>query len=156
MQIFLPKCKGSPLDFTPQQMIPSRQSTMRVFAAFNLCYLFFLVSSVFSSVHVDHQNSHETQCTPEHITFECHSDLPHEHEAAHPGEDSLLEHAFEDGASLLKSYALAVTASYCAVEITITPEIFLSYVAPAEAPPLHSSGRCSYKSSRAPPQTATV
>lgn len=129
---------------------------MRVFAAFNLCYLLFLVTSVFSSIHVDHPNSHETQCTPEHITHECHSDLPHEHEEAHPGEDSLLEHTFEDGASLVKSYALSVVATCSSAILFVAPQVLLSYNAPLNVPRCGESHRHAFESSRAPPQAATV
>ncbi|MBV6493335.1 MAG: hypothetical protein LDLANPLL_01351 [Turneriella sp.] len=93
---------------------------MRFFATFNLLYLLFLATSVFSSLHVDHAGSHERECAPNNITAQCHSDIPHEHESSHPGEDSLLEHTFEDGASLGKAYLPLCAAGYLVYDIVLT------------------------------------
>jgi len=79
---------------------------MRAIALLQLSYLFLLVGSVFSAVHVDHAGSHGTVCSNEASSAYCHNSQPHEHEESHPGEDSLFEHVFEDGASFNKIFTL--------------------------------------------------
>ncbi len=69
---------------------------MRIFAIINLLYLTLLTASTVSAVHVDHDGSHETVCTNE-INARCHAELPHAHDEAHGGEESLFEHTFENG-----------------------------------------------------------
>ncbi|HRP68115.1 MAG TPA: hypothetical protein PLY93_01105 [Turneriella sp.] len=102
---------------------------MRLLASLNLFYLFFLAVSVFSSLHVDHPGSHAQICVANKITAECHSEMPHSHEKSHPGEDSLLEHAFEDGASLDKAflplYAIEHTIGKIVTDTTVITEPLL-------------------------------
>lgn len=71
-----------------------------------LSYFVLLVGSVFSTVHVDHAGSHGVVCSAEASNAYCHNSQPHEHEESHPGEDSLFEHVFEDGASFNKIFVL--------------------------------------------------
>ena len=126
---------------------------MRIIASLNLCYLFFLVSSVFSSTHIDHPLSHETECRAHEVSASCHSNLPHEHEDSHPGEDSLLEHTFEDGASLNKSYVL-LDAIFSELQESL-PEPALKVLHPIleKKVPERYYSLHKYQSSRAPPLT---
>jgi len=60
--------------------------------------LFFLGSlnaASLSALHIDLPQSHSVQCEPASPRFDCHADLPHEHDAAHAGEESLFEYIFE-------------------------------------------------------------
>lgn len=70
---------------------------MRRFATFNLFYLAFVAASALTNVHIDHQGSHEAVCPATEISASCHADVAHEHEATHPGQESLFEHTFENG-----------------------------------------------------------
>lgn len=123
---------------------------MRIFAAIQLFYLFALASSVFSSVHVDHAGSHGQVCTGE-ISAYCHSESPHEHDEAHPGEDSLWEHIFEDGASLLTSFVLSIPGFSAPAFLPPSPEILVFHAVSTDTPRLLSLICFESKSPRAPP-----
>lgn len=124
---------------------------MRAIALLQLSYLVLLVGSVFSTVHVDHAGSHGTLCSAEASSAYCHNSQPHDHEESHPGEDSLFEHVFEDGASFNKLFVL-INPLYVEAPLALPrPEKFFVHFLQEEALPLQFWHPPENKSPRAPP-----
>jgi len=124
---------------------------MRALALLQLSYLVLLVGSVFSTVHVDHAGSHGTVCSAEASSAYCHNSQPHDHEESHPGEDSLFEHVFEDGASFNKLFVL-VNPFFVEAPLALPgPEKRVVCFIEEEALPLHTCHPLENKSPRAPP-----
>lgn len=128
---------------------------MRKFATFNLFYLAFVAASALSSVHVDHEGSHEKLCVGVDISAACHADLPHEHEATHAGQESLFEHTFENG-NFESSCTLPALNFVAVAGIVIArPVLFLPAIQYGEdfSPDTNLSSQTKYsaQSSRAPP-----
>jgi hypothetical protein len=128
---------------------------MRRFATFNLFYLAFVAASALSTVHIDHEGSHQKLCVANQISATCHADVPHEHEATHAGQESLFEHTFENG-SLEKSVSYVapdvVTVALFDTEAA-TPVVVLTIAkvgSTGDTPPLYPFV-ISPQSSRAPP-----
>lgn len=124
---------------------------MRAIALLQLSYLIILVGSVFSTVHVDHAGSHGIVCSAEASSAYCHNSQPHEHEESHPGEDSLFEHVFEDGASFNKLFVLGIPLLAEAPFALPSPEERVVRYAEAKSPELQISYPLENKSPRAPP-----
>jgi len=128
---------------------------MRKFATFNLAYLFFVAASALSTVHVDHAGSHQNICVGADISASCHADLPHDHEAAHAGQESFFEHTFEYGSFEQGPYAYApLLAAAAAFEVENLPPRPVSVICrggfQTETPPRNHFD-LSPQSSRAPP-----
>ncbi len=68
---------------------------VRKAAFITLVVLGSLNAASLSALHIDQPQSHNIQCEPATARSDCHADLPHEHDAAHAGEESLFEHIFQ-------------------------------------------------------------
>ncbi len=85
--------------------------------------LFFLGSvnvASLSALHVDLPQSHAVQCEVDSPRSDCHADLPHQHDSAHAGEESLFEYIFQ-----VSREAPVIGLAFC-----LAPALLLQVCAP--------------------------
>lgn len=80
---------------------------MRATAFIQLVCIGALSLSSLFGVHVDHGDIHARDCRADEFSAFCHQEIPHDHKAAHPGQESVIEHAFENAISTLQHFVFA-------------------------------------------------